>query len=80
MQCTMVDYVDDLSMTCKDGATIAGVIEALKAKYLISRDVSRHFRNQGVLYHYVYVHRGGVKGCQIEECGHFSIGHLIHNQ
>ena len=33
MQCTVTVYVDDLLVTWKDEATMAGVIEALKAKY-----------------------------------------------
>ena len=35
----MIVYVDDLPVTCKDKTTIAGVIEALKAKY---QDVQEH--------------------------------------
>ena len=33
MQCTVIVHVGDLLVTCKDVATIAGVIEALKVKY-----------------------------------------------
>ena len=33
MKCTVLVYVDGLIVTCKDEATIAGVIEALKSKY-----------------------------------------------
>ena len=32
MQCTVIDYVDDLLVTCKDEATIARVIEELMNK------------------------------------------------
>ena len=33
MQYTVITYVDDLLMACKDEATIAEVIETLKTKY-----------------------------------------------
>ena len=32
-QCTIIDYVDDLLMTCKNKVTIVGAIKALTAKY-----------------------------------------------
>jgi len=39
MQCTVIVYVDDLLVTCKDADTISGVIQALKVKY---HDVQEH--------------------------------------
>ena len=47
MQCTVIVYVDDLLVTCKDEETIDGVIKALKAKYF---DVQEH---KGVKHSYL---------------------------
>ena len=41
MQCTVIVYVDDLLVTCKDEATIAEVIEAVKVK---NHDGQEHMR------------------------------------
>ena len=91
MQCTLKVYVDDLPVTCKDEATIARGIEAAKAEYhevqehtgvrhSYLRMCSRLVGSRGVLYHYDYVQRAGIKGCRIGECGHPSIRHVTHNQ
>ena len=47
MQCTVMFYVDDLLVTCKDEGTIAEVFEALKAKY---HEVQEHM---GVYHSYI---------------------------
>ena len=39
MQCTVIAYVNDLPVTCKDETTIAEVVDVLKAKY---HDVQEH--------------------------------------
>ena len=39
MHCTVIVYVDDLLVTCKDEANIDRVIEVLKVKYF---DVQEH--------------------------------------
>ena len=36
MQCTVIVYVDDLLVMCKDETTTAEDIEALKAKYFVA--------------------------------------------
>ena len=66
-QCTVLVYVDDLLVTCKDEVTIVGVIKALQAKYF---DVQEHtgvrhsylgifldFSVTGVCSIMIYVHR-----------------------
>ena len=39
MQCTVIVYVDDLLVTCKDADTISGVIQALKLSTMTSRNI-----------------------------------------
>ena len=91
MQCTVIVYVDDLLVTCKDEVTIAEVIEPLKIKY---HDVQEHM---GVKHSYLgmSLDMSEVGVCSItmpmfiaevlkdvrnEECGHSSTGYLIHDQ